>query len=300
MLTGIHFLLTYACNFECDHCFLYCSPKSEGTFTLKQIRNVLDEATRIGTIETIYFEGGEPFLYYPLMLEGIKIARDLGFNVGVVTNSYWATTIEDASLWLRPIRDLQISNFSVSDDPFHFKEDKENLAKIAFTAGEKMNMPMSSITIEEPTVKIEMDKEQEKGKPVIGGGAMFRGRAVEKLIEGLPLRWWEKFNQCSYEDLRDPGRVHVDSFGNVHLCQGLSLGNMWETPLSKLIKKYNADSHPICGPLIRGGPAQLVKEYDIKHEDKYVDECHLCYLARLALIDKFPRYLTPRQVYGLE
>jgi len=300
MLTGIHFLLTYACNFECDHCFLHCSPKSEGTFTLKQIRNVLDEATKIGTIETIYFEGGEPFLYYPLMLEGMKIARDLGFNVGVVTNSYWATTIEDASLWIKPIRDLQISNFSVSDDPFHFKEDKENLAKIAFTAGDKMNMPMSSITIEEPTVKIEMDKEQEKGKPVIGGGAMFRGRAVEKLTEGLPQRWWEELSQCPYEDLRDPGRVHIDSYGNIHLCQGLSLGNMWEIPLSELIKTYNADSHPICGPLIRGGPAQLIREYDIKHIDKYVDECHLCYLARLALINKFPEYLTPRQVYGLE
>ena len=30
MLTGIHFILTYTCNFECDHCFLYCSPKSKG------------------------------------------------------------------------------------------------------------------------------------------------------------------------------------------------------------------------------------------------------------------------------
>ena len=300
MLTGIHFLLTYACNFECNHCFFYCSPFSEGAFTLKQIRNVLDEATKIETIEWIYFEGGEPFLYYPLMLEGIKIARNKGFKVGIVTNSYWATAIEDASLWLKPIRDLEVSDFSVSDDLYHFEEEKENLAKIAFTAGKKLNLPMSSITIEEPTVEVEINKEQEKGAPVIGGGAMFRGRAVEKLIEGLPQRWWEEFNQCPYEDLRDPGRVHVDSFGNVHLCQGLSLGNMWETPLSQLIKKYNADSHPICGPLIRGGPAQLVKEYDIKHEDKYVDECHLCYLARLALIDKFPRYLTPRQVYGLE
>jgi len=61
MLTGIHFLLTYACNFECNHCFLYCKPNSAGTFNLKQIRNILDEATKIGTIEWIYFEGGNHF-----------------------------------------------------------------------------------------------------------------------------------------------------------------------------------------------------------------------------------------------
>ena len=44
MLTGIHVLLTYTCNFECDHCFLYCSPRAEGTFTLEQIREVIEEA----------------------------------------------------------------------------------------------------------------------------------------------------------------------------------------------------------------------------------------------------------------
>jgi hypothetical protein len=86
----------------------------------------------------------------------------------------------------------------------------------------------------------------------------------------------------------------------VHLCQGLSMGNMWETPLSKLIENYKADSHPICGPLVRGGPALLAKEYNIKHEEKYVDACHFCYLLRLSLIDRFPQYLAPRQIYGLE
>lgn len=77
------------------------------------------------------------------------------------------------------------------------------------------------------------------------------------------------------------------------------MGNMWETPLSMLVKNYDADSHAICGPLLRGGPALLAKEYGVEHEDEYVDECHFCYLLRLALIDRFPQVLAPRQVYGL-
>lgn len=78
MLTGIHFLLTYMCNLECDHCFVYSGPDAKGTFTLDQIRKVLNEATKIGTIKWIYFEGGEPFLFYPIMIEGIKIAPRYG------------------------------------------------------------------------------------------------------------------------------------------------------------------------------------------------------------------------------
>lgn len=93
MLEQIHFLLTYTCNYECDHCFLYCSPNTEGTFTLDQIQKVLNDAKKIKTVEWIYFEGGEPFLYYPLMFKGLQIAKALGFKTGVVTNNYWATTV---------------------------------------------------------------------------------------------------------------------------------------------------------------------------------------------------------------
>jgi MoaA/NifB/PqqE/SkfB family radical SAM enzyme len=86
LLTGIHFLLTYMCNLKCDHCFIYSGPNAKGTFTLNQIQSVLNEAAKINTIEWIYFEGGEPFLYYPRMLEGIRISRSMGFKVGVLTN----------------------------------------------------------------------------------------------------------------------------------------------------------------------------------------------------------------------
>lgn len=299
MLKGIHFLLTYACNFECDHCFLYCGPKSEGTFTLSQVKQVLDEAAKIGTVTTAYFEGGEPFLYYPLMVEGLRIARKKRFETGVVTNSYWATTQEDAELWLRPLVDMQLADLSVSDDAFHHGDVEVTPAQLALAAAKGLGMPSDSICIDEPTIETGTDRDQDKGEPVIGGGAMFRGRAVEKLVEGLPTRTWDELIECPYEDLRDPGRVHLDSYGHVHLCQGLSMGNMWQTPLSTLMASHDPESHPICGPLLEGGPARLAQEHDVEHEDEYVDECHFCYLLRLALIDRFPQHLAPAQVYGL-
>ncbi len=301
MLTGIHFLLTYACTFECDHCFLYCSPEAKGTFTSKQIGIVLEEAAKIGTVESIYFEGGEAFLHYPLLLEGVRLARAHGFKVGIVTNCYWANDEHDAELWLKPLHQIGIDELSLSDDAFHQGEveDKDNTAKKARAAAERLGMPVSSICIEKPEIADSDGDNSEKGQPVIGGGAMLRGRAVEKLTEGLPRVPFGQFTSCPHEELEHPRRVHIDSFGNVHICQGISMGNMWKTRLSTLVTDYDSKRHPICGPLIEGGPAGLARKYNIKHDAEYIDACHFCSLLRKDMIDRFPDYLTPPQVYGL-
>lgn len=296
MLTGIHFLLTYRCTYECDHCFVFGSPFAEGTFTLSQVRRALDEARRIDTIKAIYFEGGEPFLLYPLLIESVRLARNAGFQVGIVTNAHFATTEEDASLWLKLLAELGIVDLSISNDTFH-SDEQDSPAKRAIKAAQKLGIPVGSICIDAPTMATNTTRK--KGEPVVGGGVMFRGRAVEKLTEGLPRVHWEEFVECPHEDLEHPGRVHVDAYGNVHLCQGLSMGNLWQTSLSSLVKNYDAATHPIAGPIASGGPALLVKEYNIPHGDAYVDACHLCYSARKALLDRFPEYLAPKQVYGM-
>jgi hypothetical protein len=106
--------------------------------------------------------------------------------------------------------------------------------------------------------------------------------------------------ECPYEELEAPSRVHVDAFGHVMVCQGISIGNMWETPLSEIIADYRPEAHPICGPLIRGGPAELARACGQAPEPGYIDECHLCFLTRKAVIEEYPEALAPKQVYGLE
>jgi hypothetical protein len=298
MLTGIHFILSYTCNFECDHCFLHCSPGAQGTFSIDQVKQVLNEAVKLGSIEWIFYEGGEPFLYFPLLHESVRQASARGFKVGVVTNAYGAITREDARLWLEPLAVAGLSHLSVSDDAFHHGDDRDNPAAIAHATAVDMGIDVASIAIEPPRVETPADAGAGKGRPVIGGGAKFRGRAVETLTEGLPLRPWHTLIECPYEDLAAPSRVHVDAFGHVHLCQGISMGNMWETPLSELATAYSADRHPICGPLLAGGPAALAEALGMTPVDGYVDECHLCYLCRKQKRGALPELLAPAQVYG--
>ncbi len=298
MLTQIHILLTYQCTWACDHCFLYCSPDSTGTFVGARLATLLDQAQEIGTVEWIYFEGGEPFLYYPLLLQGLGMARDRGFKTGIVTNGYWATSVADAEAWLRPLVALQVSDLSMSDDTFH-GGDAAAPVKAAIAAARRLELPVNVIRVDGPAPDGAADASGRKGAAIEGGPVRFRGRAADRLTGGLPLHDAERFSECPHEDLRTPERIHIDAFGAVQFCQGLSIGNVWHTPLKQLLAEYDADAHPICGPILAGGPAQLARSCGVAADDGYVDACHLCFQTRRALLDDFPESLTPRQAYGV-
>jgi len=299
IITGLHLLLTYQCNLECDHCFAWGSPWQTGTITLKKIRQILRQASELGTVEWFYVEGGEPFLFYPIMVRAVEEAAKLGFKAGVVTNGYWATDLTDALEWLRPFKDL-VEDLSVSSDRLHWSETRSRRARIAAKAANDLGIPLGFISIASP----ETDAPGAIGTlPEGESGIMYRGRAVEKLAADASRTAWTEFTTCPHEDLRDPGRLHIDPLGNVHICQGISLGNLFRQPLPEIVRTYNDavthETHPILSPLIAGGPAALVERYELDHEDGYADACHLCYEARLALRDRFPEVLTPDQMYGV-
>ena len=93
--------------------------------------------------------------------------------------------------------------------------------------------------------------------------------------------------------------MHVDPVGHLHVCQGISIGNLSDLSLRQICADYDPGAHPIVGPLLEGGPAALVRRYDLPHGERYADACHLCYEARLALRERFPATLAPDQMYGV-
>ena len=298
MITGLHILLTYTCPYSCDHCFLFCGPEREGVFNLQQLTGLILDAKKMGHIKSISFEGGEPFLYYGLLHEGIRQVTEAGFDTAIETNCYWATGVEDAKLWLRPLQKAGLNTLEPGDDPFHHGDTDETPAQMAAQAARELGMTVNTICVEKPSVSRRDD--HTRGEPVFSGGPKLRGRAVETLVKDLPTRSWRELTECKMENLRDPGRVHIDPFGNVHACQGLNIGNYIETSLEEVLTSYDPDTHPVCGPLLRGGPAELAGRYHLQHADRYVDECHFCSDLCKSLVDRFPKYLTPRQTYGLK
>jgi MoaA/NifB/PqqE/SkfB family radical SAM enzyme len=295
-LNGLHILLTYQCTFECEHCFVWGSPRQTGVLNLAQLHEILQQAREVERLEWIYFEGGEPFLYYPILIRAVQMATAMGFRVGIVSNAFWATTPADAMVWLKPFADL-IEDLTISSDLYHADQPTSHLVQNAVAAAEQLDMPIQLINVAQPG---EDKALLAHGQIPDGSSAvMYRGRAACKLVSRAGSQPWNTFTTCPHEDLRDPGRSHLDPLGNLHICQGISLGNVFEHNLMEICANYEAELHPICGPLLKGGPAALVQEYDLDHAEAYADACHLCYNSRLALRERFPAILMPDQMYGV-
>jgi hypothetical protein len=309
-LNSIHFLLSYACTYECDHCFLYSSSSAKGTFTVGALDRALGQISLCPEIDSVCFEGGEPFLYYPVLLYGVRKAKEMGLKIDIVTNCFWALDVDTGVFALEPFAELGIESITVSDDEFHCAENKpgepskeDSLASSARIAAQKLGIAEGTITIDKPAIESPPDYEHTPGEEIVGGGVRFRGRAVEKLVEGLPGKPAGRYDECPDEDLADPKRLHLDAYGNLHICQGVVIGNINETPLRELMLNYAPEKHPILHPLQAGGPFQLGLVAGIVEspdEGSFVDACHLCYLARKELRAKYPDLLGPAGVYGEE
>jgi len=296
-LTGVHFLLTYRCDLECDHCFVWGSPKSSGAFTLSQIRNILSEAKKLGTVNYVSIEGGEPFLYYPIMVKTAQEAASLGFRVEILSNCYWATCVEDAVEWLRPIAEAKGVEVSLSSDLYHGESWQIEEVKNAVKAAKTLNIKAGVISVKYPGEEAPSSTEME-GAKVDYWTLMYKGRAFSKLPDKTSKMPWRELTKCPYENFTNQERVHVDPLGYVHVCQGISIGNAWQKPFSKIIEEYDPYANPILEPLVRGGPAVLVEKFGLPHDEAYADACHLCSAARQMLRSKYPEILGPDQMYG--
>ena len=283
-LSGLHLLLTYQCPFECPHCFVWAGPKQTGVMTLEQIGAILAQAGELPGVEWIFFEGGEPFLYHPVLVAGARLAKQLGYEVGVVSNGYWATGAADAVTWLEPFGGA-LSMLNLSSDTYHGSETPDTRVDFARDAGRRLGLPVEEIHVATP-----QDGQE--------SSLMYRGRAAEKLAPLAAGRPWEVFTRCPHEDLREPGRVHVDPQGLVQICQGIALGNLFEVPLREICARHRPEADPILGPLLEGGPAELVRRHGAAHNPHPADACHLCYEARRSLRPRFPDMLAPGVVYG--
>jgi hypothetical protein len=264
---------------------------------LDQVRRIFDQGQALSSLESVCFEGGEPFLYYGLFLEGVREARARGWKTAVVTNAYWATSLEDGLASLRPLAEAGLDDMLVSEDAYHGPED-QTLPGNATAAASRLGIGTGAIGIRAAAASVDAPASA-KGEAITGGAVRFRGRAASRLVSGLPGRPWQELVTCPHEELVSPIRVHVDPLGYVHICQGIVLGNLFRVPLPEMLMAYEPERHPVCGPLLSGGPAALARAYALPQADKYIDECHMCYEMRDRLRDRFPESLGPAQMYGL-
>ena len=176
-LSGLHLLLSYECNYECDHCFVWGGPSQPGTMTVETIGHILEQAKELGTIEWIYFEGGEPFLYYERLCNGVRLAKESGFRVGIVSNAFWAKSENEALTWLQPFAGV-IEDLSISNDDYHGSGELPHCTHIARQAAEQLGIPVDFISV----AGAEATNAQAVSGQIPAGesAVLYRGRAAGK------------------------------------------------------------------------------------------------------------------------
>ncbi len=294
-LDGIHFLVTYRCTYSCDHCFVWGSPEAEGAMTLAQLTGVIDQAAACG-VGSVYFEGGEPMLAYPVVLAAAQHARERGLEWGMVSNCFWATSPADARLWLEPFVELGISDLSLSSYAYFVEDADEEHLRNAVLAAQELGLPMAVLEVgaaaclDVPGLCL--------GEDV--GEIMCKGRAAVELAPGRAARPPETLVSCPFEDFADPGRAHVGCDGELQLCQGISAGNVFGPGgLPAVLESYDPARRPVVREIHAGGPWALAREHGhVPARELYADECHLCYEVRSALRASYPEVLAPAQGYG--
>jgi hypothetical protein len=205
--------------------------------------------------------------------------------------------VEDAVDWLRPMANAENVEFSFSSDLHHGEAWETEEVRNAVKAVNRLKSKAGVIAVKDPLTQVPCPNQVE-GVKVSLWELMFRGRAASKLADGAGKKPWREFTKCPYEDFVNQKRVHIDPFGWVHVCQGISIGNAFQKQLSKIVHEYDPYKNPILEPLVRGGPVALVEKFNLPHDDTYADACNLCFAARLALRNRFPDVLVPNQMYG--
>jgi hypothetical protein len=313
-LEGLHLLVTYRCTWECEHCFVWGGPDNESTMTLAQSTDVIDQAAQLGTVDHVYFEGGEPTLAYPVVLKAAAHARSRGLDVGLVTNCFWALDEQDAEVWLAPFAELGIFDLSVSTYPFFGLPDDAvagsgggseqeggpatpadaTLLENAIRAARRLGIPVAALEVGAAADLSAVGLSC--GDP---DAIMYRGRAAVELAPAAAHRPPESLVACPFEDLDAPQRAHLGADGELQVCQGLSAGNLWRDGLRSIVDAYDPHDRPVFRELLAGGPIELARSCGLQPlRELYADECHLCYELRERLRERFPEVLVPDACYG--
>ncbi|TJX12833.1 radical SAM protein [Tissierella creatinini] len=119
---SLNLILTYKCNYECDHCISNCSPSREETMKIYQAKEYIDKVVSTTNVNQIGYTGGEPFLYYEMLKELIGYSyNEYGIAGGVVTNCFWAKSEKEADHKLEELYNNGLRSIVVSCDSYHLK-----------------------------------------------------------------------------------------------------------------------------------------------------------------------------------
>ena len=316
-------ILTYRCHSGCKHCLYNCGPRWENvSMTSGDLRAALEMVAVWPQRPRVHLTGGEPFLQFPLLLEGAAMAAELGIYSYVETSASWCTDEDEAVESFVALHDAGLQAVLISCSPFHAERIPPLRTLMAARAALEVFGPHRVMVYQTDFLEVVQRFGIERATPLtryeemLGDDGAFRllwqgyglisgGRSGYALGHLVPRRPVEAFAQedCAGTLLYAP-HSHFDLYGNFipGFCGGLVVGEWQDLP--QLLANVQAGRYPpLIEILVDRGPYGLcqlaVEQFGyVGLEEGYAGKCHLCVDVRRHLSgDDGFRELRPRGFY---
>ena len=315
-------ILSYKCTAECKHCLYACGREWKDWMTIEQVEEALEVLSGWSHEFQVHHTGGEPFMNFPLLLEAVRLTREMGMRQFVETNAFWCTSEDKAYDWLGQLSAAGLDGILISCSPFQAEQVPLRRVLLAIkAAGDILDygnvgvyqtqwmQEVSKFAVDE-TVPIEAYVErygaEQAGRMFWNRyGLMDSGRSSYTLGHLTQKYQPERFRECNCRrELLYAHHSHFDPYGNYMswFCGGLRMGD-WRD-FDGMVDRFEHRDYPeLVGILINDGPYKLYELAREKYgysalENGYVEKCHLCVDARKHLNSQGEFYeLQPSRFY---
>ena len=269
-------ILSYRCHSGCKHCLYNCGPSWEKeAMSPERLRRALEAILVWPQTPQVHLTGGEPFLHFPLLLQGARIAAELGIPAYVETSGGWCTDENEAVEQFSALRQAGLQAVLVSCSPFHAERIppartmRTVRAALAVFGARQVTVYLPnfleivqqfSANVERPTPLSCYEQELGvagarrvlwEGYGIISGGRA--GYRLGHLAARHPARVFARAN-CAGEILH-AHHSHFDLYGNFisAFCGGLAVGDWRDLP--NVLNDFQGGHYPsLVEVLVKGGP----------------------------------------------
>ena len=305
--TDLGIIMSYQCQCTCKHCLYNCGPRWKDWMSPDTLRDAL-RATQVWDHRfQVHLTGGEPFMNFPLLLEGVRIAAELGIPCYVETNAGWCLREKDVAEKFVALREAGLNAILISCSPFHAETIPPVRTFLAIRKALEIFGRQGVIVYMTHCLEQVRLFDVEKTTPIehyvqrfglaragrmlwdsysiISGGRS--GYALGRFTRKRPAAAFKRQN-CFLEIVH-AHHSHFDLYGNYisWFCGGLTVGDWHDLP--QIRDDFRAARFPpLVDILIRSGPFALFEmartEYGYRElPEGYAGKCHLCVDVRRCL-----------------
>lgn len=307
-------MLSRRCNIECRHCGIDSTPRIKERMPIDDARRLIIEASMIPEIGKVTFTGGEPFMFPDDLEDLLSLCAGLGLSTRVVTNGFWAKSLDRGMAMLGRMRAAGLTEINFSADRFHLEFLRAETLRNALECAERLGLTRIvsyvSVATREPLDEFaemygipreklfdlrclgtDLDAIDAIGRThilVFYGGLIGLARAAEQCqgeLNFLPVNFFPSGQGCA--EIVNKPVIYPDGSFQACCCAGgkigsFTVGNVNDAPLAELYDRMLDRSHyrliNVLGPRVLWEGVRR-QHPEVVLQPTYSSICELCVRA---------------------